>query len=81
MNTTTLTERGLELVDEENLGAAYLVLQAAPPGNDHTHADPTLYMQPLEVLKVPIKERVLVVPLDFKRDRSSIKRSHMINFM
>ncbi len=38
-------------------------------------------MQPLEVLKVAIEKRVLVIPFDLERNRSGAERTDVIDFV
>ena len=59
----------------------HTLLQGLPARHDDPDADRTFVVEPLKVLQIAIKERVLVVPFDFQSDGAVVGSSHMIDFM
>jgi len=56
-------------------------MQIVTPGHDHAEADCRLRVQPLKVLKVSIEERVLIVPLDLKRQHTPAALTDMVDLV
>jgi hypothetical protein len=48
-------------------------LQRTPSRNDHSNADRTVGVEPIEILQIPIEEWVFVIPFDFESDRSLVE--------
>jgi len=56
-------------------------LQLRAPCYENPERNGTLCVQPLEIFEVTVKERVLVVPLDFERERTIRRFENMIDLM
>src|ERR1700674_3189996 len=67
---------GCEIIERARIGfidpppheGLHRVLKRASAGDDDSGGNRTLDMEPLEILQIAIKKRVLVVPFDFQGD-------------
>lgn len=60
---------------------SYLFLQRLPPSDNSSNGDDTVGMKPLEVLQVPIKKGVFVVPFYLKGKCAHRKLLNMVNLV
>ena len=59
----------------------HVFLHGTTTCHDDANADCPLAVKPLEIVEVSVKERVLVVPLDFKRNGSVLGFLHVVDFV
>ena len=57
------------------------ILQRSAPGDEHAQADGAFGMQSLEVLEIPVKKGILVVPFDLAGNDPGAEALDVINLV
>jgi hypothetical protein len=71
----------LLVVDKAADKSLHRVLKGSTTRNNDTQRDCAIGMQALEILQIAIEKWVLVIPLDLKRNCSSLERSDVVDFV